>query len=144
VSLGCGACNLCCKLIAVPDIGKPAGMTCWNTTIHGGCTKHADKAIDPSLAACASYKCLWLESQSYDEPKRQPRAMRPDQTHVVMGVPDPDNLDSKVLHVHVDPNHPASWREPRVAHYLNDFLARGAELEVHIGKDLSFPVVEPF
>ncbi len=145
MSLDCGACNLCCKLLHVPDIGKPANMLCWWTGLHGGCAKHSEKKIDPSLAACDTYKCLWLASQDFeDETKRQPRAMRPDMTHVVMGVPDPENLESAVLHVHVDPAHVSSWREPRVAYYLNDFISRGATIQIHIGNDTSFEINEAF
>lgn len=143
MSLGCGPCNLCCKLLAVPDIGKPACMTCWWTGLHGGCAKQAEKASDPSLAACAQYKCVWLESQSYENPElRQPRDMRPNHTHVVMGVPDPDK--DQILHVHVDPEHSSAWREAGVSYYLNDFISRGATIEIHIGPDVKFVLDEAF
>lgn len=141
MSLGCGACSMCCTLLHVPDIGKPAGMKCWNTGLHGGCAVQHEKETNPALAACAQYKCLWLESQSFDDPrKRHPRELRPDQSRVVMGVPgDPDD---RILHVHVDPAHADAWRDPHIQYYLRDFISRGANIQIHIGKDISFNLNE--
>jgi hypothetical protein len=160
---GCGSCNLCCKLLHVPDIGKPAGMTCWWTTVHGGCVRQAEKpnpaaadfdeetgvhtlhasevGKDLSLLACATFECLWLESQRLEDSKRLLRIMRPDMTHVVMGPADPN--DPGLLYIQVDPEHPTAWRAPRVAAYLNAMLAKGARLEVICGES-RFPLSEPF
>lgn len=142
----CGSCNLCCTLLGVPDIGKPIGMTCWWTGPHGGCSRQNDKPLvaadlsvdtsDPSkdqtLAACAQFRCVWLESQSHpDEMKVMPRILRPDMCHVVMGPPDKDN--SKLLHVHVDPDHAGSWKEGLIYDHLQGILTSGCEISLSIG-----------
>ncbi len=126
----CGACNACCTLLMVPDIGKPAKMTCWWTTVHGGCSRQAEKETDPQLQACAQFACLWLESQVLaEEAMVMSRNMRPDMSHVLMFR---DNNDPKLLWAQVDPRFPNAWQEEPVAGYLNGFLSRGGRLEVVI------------
>lgn len=133
MSLGCGSCSLCCTLLKVTDISKPAGMTCWWTTVHGGCQRHAEKTSAPELAACGQWKCLWLESQNHPDPtRRQDRAARPDMIHVVMGPRDPN--DQTLLYVHVDPRFPNAWKEPRISEYLAEIVERGVKLHISIGE----------
>lgn len=129
---GCGACNLCCTLLHIPDMGKPPGMTCWHTTIHGGCKVHAEKAIDPQLQACHQFKCVWLASQDHeDESKRGTRAMRPDQIHVVLGPY--DRNDPTLVYVHVDPAYKDAWNQPSVRAYMDEQAKKGAKFCVVIG-----------
>jgi hypothetical protein len=159
----CGSCNLCCKLLMVPDIHKPANMTCWWTTVHGGCVRHGEKpdpnevdqepgtsvftlrpsqaGKDLALLACASFRCLWLDSQFHEDAElRQMRPMRPDFTHVVMY---PETVEEKkLLHVNVDPAFPDAWLRDPVRSYLNDVMAQGAQLEVIIGEH-RFEISEP-
>lgn len=101
-----------------------------------------DDPGDMSLAACAQFRCLWLDSQNHTDPLlQQPRTMRPDQTRVMLGPQDLD--DERLLYVHVDPNHPDAWRQDPVASYLRDLLNRGGRLEIMIG-EVKFQVSEPF
>lgn len=161
MSLGCGSCNVCCKLLNVPDIGKPSGMACWWTGVHGGCARHSEKPKpenvvlesgrfvlkdgdrgDMALAACAQFRCLWLDSQrSPDADVRLPRHMRPDFTHVMMGPQDQE--DETLLYVHVDPNWQDAWRQEPIASYLNDILSRGGRIHLMIG-EARLDLVEPF
>lgn len=125
-AIDCGSCNLCCTLLKVPDLNKPSGMTCWHTTVHGGCAVHAEKQSDPKLLACAQFKCVWLESQLCEEPvKRGTRGMRPDQIHVLFGPFDRD--DPKLLYVHVDPEHKTAWKTPHVIQYMEEVYRRDPE-----------------
>lgn len=131
-SLSCGACNLCCKLLEVKDIGKPARMSCWWTTVHGGCFRHSEKATAPELAACHQWECVWLNSQKHEDVSlRQPRHLRPDMTHVVLGPQDPE--DRTLLYVNVDPDHPSAWKKGPIATYLQQIVERGGKLEIIVG-----------
>ncbi len=152
MGLSCGSCNLCCTLLAVPDVDKPARMMCWNTTIHGGCSRQAEKpdpqkAIsnpdgtyslgegdegkDLKLLACATFKCLWLASQSQTDPlKQKPRHLRPDMTHVVMGPFDRE--DDTLLYVQVDPRYPTAWNAPAILDDLRGIISRGGKVEIII------------
>ena len=125
---GCGPCNLCCKLLAVPDIKKPARMLCWWTGVHGGCQRHAEKKTDPNLAACDLFECVWLASQKSEG--ALPGYLRPDMCHVVLG-PTDRNTD-RLLYVQVDPEHSDSWKKPEVQEYLMGCLVRGWSVEVII------------
>jgi hypothetical protein len=131
--LSCGACNVCCKLLQVPDIEKPARMLCWWTSVHGGCQRQAEKDTDPNLLACKQFQCLWLASQfREDAGDKLPRSMRPDQTHVMFGPQDRE--DSTLIYVHVDPEYPDAWQDSRIQDYLNSILSRGGKVEMIIGE----------
>lgn len=132
VAPDCGACNLCCKLLAVPDINKPRGIMCWNTGFHGGCSRHAEKLTAPDMAACATFECVWLQSQRRENPvERQHPNWRPDHVHVVMGPESP--VEEGLLFIHVDPDYPSAWRTEPVSTYLEELLSRGARLHIYIG-----------
>lgn len=133
-SLGCGSCNLCCHLLAIPDLAKPARMWCEHALRpHGGCAVHGLKASEPSLAACVSFECLWLQSQRRVDPtERLGIELRPNRCGVVMGPQDQD--DPELLYVQVDPDKPQAWKAPLVAEYLDGILARGGRIEVIIGE----------
>lgn len=128
----CGACSLCCKVLQVPDIEKPARMICWWTTVHGGCARHREKTTDPKLLACHQFKCLWLESQ--ERPGYElGRIMRPDQSHVVMGPQDRE--DNSLLYVHVDPDYPDAWTFDPIFSYLMDIVVRGGKVQMFVGDE---------
>src|SRR5580765_2057268 len=130
VSLSCGSCNLCCKLLAIPDLGKPARQWCAHALRpHGGCAVHELKTSTPSLEACLTFECVWLQSQRRVDPtERQPIALRPNRCGVMMGPFNPEN--DKHLFVHVDPGNPTSWREPIIQERLRAYLDRGAKITV--------------
>lgn len=134
----CGACNLCCFVLGVPDIHKPARMWCEWTTVHGGCARQADKASDESLLACAQFECLWLQSQQREGVPTWPRTLRPDQSHVVFGPQDRE--DALLLFVHVDPRHPKAWKEPAIQARIQEILDGGGKVEVSVGeRKISLP-----
>ena len=124
---GCGACALCCRLLAVPDLHKPARVLCEHTGPHGGCSRQAEKGTAPELQACAQFSCVWLSSQA--SPGRWPRHLRPDICHVVFG---PKREEENFLYVQVDPEHAGAWRDPAVLEVLNETLARGWKVEIII------------
>ena len=133
-SLSCGSCNLCCNLLAIPDLGKPARQWCAHALRpHGGCAVHHLKAATPNLKACADFECLWLQSQRRTDPNdRLPRHLRPNISHVMFGPFDPE--DDMHLFVHVDPEHAASWRDNLIQERLQGFLEKGAKITVVIGE----------
>jgi hypothetical protein len=81
----CGTCTLCCKLVEVEDLQKPAGRWCGFCSsgqiypAHKGCQIH-DQPQQP--AACKRFRCLWLAGD-------WPVDLRPDRSGVVfLGGPD--------------------------------------------------------
>jgi uncharacterized protein len=137
----CGACNLCCTLLGVPDIKKPARVRCWWTTVHGGCSRQSEKGTTPELDACAEFQCLWLASQSQPDPNLiLSRSMRPDMCHVVIG-PDVTVDGVRTVNVQVDPKFPQAWKEPQIASYLARMVEVGPVIKIIIGDEVV--VLEP-
>lgn len=63
----CGACSLCCSVLRVDELGKPAGRDCRHQRAQGGCAIHATRP-----AICRAYHCLWLQGglEADDRPDR--------------------------------------------------------------------------
>ena len=68
----CGTCSLCCTLLRVDPIGKPAGRDCVHQRPEGGCGIYDSR---PSI--CRGYQCLWLQGGLEDDE-------RPDRTRGVV------------------------------------------------------------
>lgn len=108
----CGGCTLCCKLLPVRSLGKPANTRCVHQR-HHGCQVYAKlKTVSPE---CHVWSCRWL----VDEATKDMR--RPDKVHYVIDLtPDfigvrPDGetetTTMPVVVVWADPEHPDAWRE---------------------------------
>ncbi|MEZ4332255.1 MAG: hypothetical protein R3F35_10905 [Myxococcota bacterium] len=64
----CGSCSLCCTVLRVDALAKPAGRDCVHQRAIGGCAIHAER---PPI--CRAYHCLWLQGGLEDDE-------RPDRT----------------------------------------------------------------
>lgn len=64
----CGSCSLCCSVLRVDELKKPAGFDCPQQQGEAGCAIHETR---PNV--CRSYHCLWLQGGLEDDE-------RPDQT----------------------------------------------------------------
>ena len=65
----CGECTLCCTLLPVPILDKPANTDCVHCD--GKCTIYETRPTP-----CRTYRCEWLKGE-FEE------SMRPDKSHVV-------------------------------------------------------------
>jgi hypothetical protein len=80
----CGDCQLCCKLVPVPVIQKPAGKRCQHAKHGKGCTIYENRPFD-----CRSWSCRWLA----DKPNTE-MLNRPDRSHFVIDIT-PDTIKQK-------------------------------------------------
>lgn len=64
----CGSCSLCCTVLRVDELAKPAGRDCRHQRGPHGCAIHATR---PGI--CRRYRCLWLQGGLEDDE-------RPDRT----------------------------------------------------------------
>jgi Fe-S-cluster containining protein len=64
----CGECSLCCTILRVDELAKPAGRDCVHQRGDQGCSIHATR---PPI--CRAYRCLWLQGGLEDDE-------RPDRT----------------------------------------------------------------
>ena len=117
----CGECGMCCKLLAIQSLDKPAGAWCGHFKRAAGCGVYEDRP-----PACRGFICLWLDSEKLDEAWRPDRAKFPMYTE----------KDGQRLNVIVDPNQPGAWkREPyyRRLKAMSELALEGRELVVCIG-----------
>jgi Fe-S-cluster containining protein len=118
----CDDCALCCKLLSVASLGKPAGVWCTH------CTSHRDCAIYESRPqVCRDFVCAYLLMPKLDE------RWKPSVCHFVLSV----ESDTE-MNVVVDSNRPDAWRkEPfygRFKQWARAGAGGGARILVLIGR----------
>jgi len=112
----CGSCSLCCKLLPIPPLNKPAGKRC-DYQRHGkGCTIYADRPD-----SCRAWPCRWLVDKS------TAGLPRPDRAHYVIDIK-PDFITLRedggeprkvpVLQVWVDEAFPDAHRAPELRAWI--------------------------
>lgn len=92
----CGSCSMCCKIIGVEALQKPANVWCAHCAPGRGCKIYAERP-----AECRTFACRWLVDLS------MPDDWRPDQAKFVIF---PDDAPERIL-VHLDPAVPDAWRK---------------------------------
>ena len=55
----CGECGLCCKVMAIKELKKPAGMWCFHWQKGIGCTIYETRPQE-----CEDFNCIWLVSKA--------------------------------------------------------------------------------
>lgn len=116
----CGDCQLCCRLLAVPPLGKLAGQRCQHQKFKTGCKVYGTSSMPPE---CSIWNCRWIVNDDMQD------QARPDRSHVVVDImPDyvtAQNLDDgtefqiEVVQVWVDPKHPDAHQAPALRAYLD-------------------------
>lgn len=90
----CGSCSLCCKVIGIAALDKPAGRWCRHYARSVGCAIHA-----AAPSECRTFMCSWLITPSLGE------EWRPDCSKLVLWT----NKVGRLI-VDVDADHPGAWR----------------------------------
>lgn len=70
----CGGCTVCCRILAIAPLAKPAGVLCRHST-GTACGIYAERP-----EACARWDCLWRRIGAL------PDALRPDRSGVVFSL----------------------------------------------------------
>lgn len=92
----CGSCSLCCKVLRIEELDKPAGGWCpYCTAGRDGC-----KIYDGRPKSCRTFQCAWLINNDLAP------AWHPATAKMVLHYDEP----ARCLAVHVDPEYPSSWR----------------------------------
>jgi len=115
----CGSCNLCCKLLPVPPLGKKAGERCKLLKFGKGCTVYHTAKMPPE---CAIWNCRWLVNDDTADLRR------PDHAHYVIDImPDfitaQDNetgekRNIQVTQIWIDPKYPDAHRDPALRRWM--------------------------
>ena len=116
----CSGCQLCCRLLPVRDVDKPANTRCQHQRFGKGCAIYATRPLD-----CRLWTCVWALGTGEDLTEG---LRRPDRVHYVID-PMPDFItmtDNKTGAVHkpevvqiwCDERHPDAHRDPALRAYL--------------------------
>ncbi|MBV1705047.1 MAG: hypothetical protein KGI57_01685 [Hyphomicrobiales bacterium] len=99
----CGSCKMCCQVLEIPELDKPAGPDCPNCAGRNGCAIY-----DARPNVCREFECEWLGERSLG-----PR-LRPDLCGVIFFV-DPDTDEYRAVS---HPAKPMAFRAPEVFKHL--------------------------
>jgi hypothetical protein len=67
----CGDCTLCCKVMAIEQLAKPASSWCPHCKPGHGCRIYPERPDE-----CRSFNCLWLVNERLDERWRRKQPCR--------------------------------------------------------------------
>lgn len=139
----CGDCQLCCKLVPVPTIDKPANTRCQHQRHGKGCLVYAGRPF-----ACRTWACRWLADPGATG------LPRPDRAHYVIDVSwdfvtlthtetgEPQHIP--VIQVWVDPAFRNAYRAPELRAYMAMMAERyGAATLVRFGPGDALTVFAP-
>jgi hypothetical protein len=114
---------MCCKLLDIPALEKPANQWCRHCAPGRGCTIY-----DQRPAPCRDFVCVWLESQGEANPL--PMELRPDKCKVVLAFA-PDRRD---VMGYCDPAEPDAWSARPVLRLLEIMSCKGLRVIVGNGR----------
>jgi hypothetical protein len=139
----CGGCTLCCRLIPVEELGKPAGTRCEHQRTGKGCAIYERRPV-----SCREWSCLWLIGT---EGGGELQLSRPDRSHYVLDE-SPDLVrirndetgeveqELTVMQIWCDPLFPDAWRDPALLAMLDRSGVVGL---VRYGSDKGFAIFPP-
>jgi hypothetical protein len=105
----CGSCTLCCKLVGVPELKKPAGVMCPHAVLGQGCAIH-----DHRPTSCHQFFCGWRLDPNVDA------LWKPEICGFLLTI----NLYYSALMVTVDPARPLAWRMQPYHSRFKEWAAR--------------------
>jgi hypothetical protein len=96
----CGSCSLCCRLLDVPEAGKPRSQWCPHCLPgRGGCAIY-----DERPHVCRRWACLWLTDSSFGD------EWFPQACGIVASMVRDTDTGDPVIIFHIDPRTPEVWR----------------------------------
>jgi len=113
----CGDCGLCCKLMGVTELQKPAGKWCVHFRRGRGCD-----AYETRPPSCRVFNCTWLLTEALDE------TWKPTACGFLM------HADDGRLIVECDPSRPHAWRADPYRRMLEGWASAGQEVLIFAGK----------
>jgi hypothetical protein len=119
----CGTCSLCCKVLDVKAVYKPAGQWCKHAVAGKGCNTYK---LRPK--SCREFECLWLQSEMFSD------EWKPENAKFVMAI----DAAANCLVIHPDANINAPWRREPFHSFLKtmaeSFLANNQVVLINDGK----------
>jgi hypothetical protein len=104
----CGDCTLCCKVMAIEELAKPAGSWCRHCRPGRGCLIYPDRPVE-----CRTFSCLWLINEHLD-----PR-WKPSRSKLVL------TTSEDGIEVRCDPGFPGAWRKQPFRSEIHQWAVSG-------------------
>ncbi|WP_406853709.1 hypothetical protein ABEG18_14200 [Alsobacter sp. KACC 23698] len=104
----CGSCTLCCKVLRVAELDKPAGAWCGHCRKGVGCGVYETRPGE-----CRTFGCLWLADPQF------PAELKPERSKVVFAL----EFGGGRVSAYVDPDYPVAWRRPDILAMLKRMAA---------------------
>jgi hypothetical protein len=135
----CGDCTLCCKVMAIEALAKPANAWCPHCRPGRGCTIYPARPDE-----CASFNCLWRVNDLLDE------HWKPSRSKLVL------TTSEDGIKVRCDPGFPDAWRRDPYAGEIRAWAVEGETRDMTVvvitgqrvilvtpGRDFDLGVVGP-
>lgn len=142
----CGDCQLCCKLLPVRELGKPASTRCKHQSHARGCKVYGVGRGMP--VSCKVWTCAWLTDPDARDLPRPDRAryvvdVMPDYVTAQDGPCGP-SIRVRAVQVWIDPDVPDIHRDPALRAYLQMRGERdGAVAVIRTNSRDAFTLVPP-
>lgn len=107
----CGECTLCCKVMAIEELAKPAGSWCPRCQPRRGCVIYPDRPTE-----CRSFSCLWLVNERLEQ------HWKPNRSKLVL------TTSEDGIEVRCDPGFPDAWRKEPFRSEIHGWAVSG---EIH-------------
>jgi hypothetical protein len=140
----CGDCQLCCRLLPVRELEKPANTRCRHQSFAKGCGVYRKPGMPPS---CALWNCRWLVNNDTADMRR------PDRTHYVIDImPDyiklvpaagGEPITIAVVQIWCDTKFPDAHRDPELRAYLARRGEEGIAGLVRYSSSAAFTIFPP-
>ena len=111
----CGECTLCCKVMAIETLAKPAGAWCRHCRPGHGCLIHVERP-----AECRDFGCLWLVDE------RLGPEWKPSKSKLVL------TISADGIEVRCDPGFPEAWRKEPYRSQIRQWAASGETGDVTV------------
>jgi hypothetical protein len=111
----CGDCTLCCKVMAIEALTKPAGSWCSHCNPGHGCRIYADRP-----AECHNFSCLWLVNDLLDQ------RWKPNKSRLVL------TTSEDGIEVRCDPGYPDAWRKEPFRSEIREWAISGETHDVTV------------
>jgi len=121
----CGGCTLCCTVLEIPELPKPAWTDCPN------CTSTSCSVWESKPISCQRFVCLWYAHSKF------PDSLRPDHCGVVF-----EPAGKRVLLAMINQDNPNAWKEGIAWTLIKKFVADGTAVIVQIKSEKHFLLPE--
>ncbi|MBR0869257.1 hypothetical protein JQ633_02720 [Bradyrhizobium tropiciagri] len=111
----CGDCTLCCKVMAIEELAKPANAWCRHCKPGRGCVIYDDRP-----AECRSFSCVWLINQLLED------HWRPNKSKLVL------TTSEDGIEVRCDPGVPDAWRREPFRSELQQWAISGETVDTTV------------